>query len=66
MTQPESTTLTFRWRRDEVDAMRFIPGFTGATWTHERIARGALFVFEAGASAIVSAFCTGATAALRA
>jgi hypothetical protein len=46
--------------------MRFIPGFTDGTWKGERIARGALFVFEAGVIALVFAFCTGATAALSA
>ncbi len=41
-----------------------IPGFTDATWRGERIARGALFVFEAAVIVLVFAFWTGATAVL--
>ena len=41
-----------------------IPGFIDATWRGERIARGALFVFEAAVIVLVCAFWTGATAAL--
>lgn len=37
-----------------------IPGFTDATWKGERIARGALFGFEAAVIALVVAFWTGA------
>jgi hypothetical protein len=41
-----------------------IPGFTDATWKGERIARGALFVFEVAVIVLVFAFWTGATAVL--
>jgi len=41
-----------------------IPGFTDATWKGESVARGSLFVLEAGVLALVVAFCTGTSAAL--
>jgi hypothetical protein len=41
-----------------------IPGFTDAKWKAESVARGSLFVFEAGVIALVIAFCTGGSAAL--
>src|SRR5664279_3534262 len=41
-----------------------IPGFTDATWRGERIARGALLVFEAAVIVLVFGFWSGATAVL--
>ncbi len=41
-----------------------IPGFTDATWTGERIARGALFIFETAVIVLVFGFWNGATAVL--
>lgn len=41
-----------------------IPGFTDATWTGERIARGGLFIFEAAVLVLVVGFWSGAIAVL--